>query len=147
MKYPKVIDCFDGNYGFLSNFYETPVTYGGVMYRNSEAAYQAQKDPTRQMEFVDLPANKAKRLGRKVDPVADWDDIKYNHMLQIVRRKFHQNPRLAEKLIQTGEAEIIEGNRWNDTYWGVCEGKGQNKLGNILMQIRNELKQGGKSLC
>ena len=140
MNHPKIIDCFDGDYDFLSNFYETPVTYGGVMYRNSEAAYQAQKDPARQAEFVDLPANKAKRLGRKVTPVTDWEDVKYSHMLQIVRLKFHQNPSLASKLIQTGETEIVEGNWWNDTYWGVCEGKGQNKLGNILMKVRNELK-------
>lgn len=137
------INRFDKKYAFLSNFYHAPVTYKGITYLNSEAAYQAQKDPKRAFEFKHLPPNKAKALGRKVDMVSDWDEVKDEHMLEIVRQKFAQNPKIAKLLIQTGDRELIEGNWWNDTYWGVCNGKGQNKLGKILVQVRQELKQKG----
>jgi len=56
-----------------------------------------------------------------------------------VRAKFEQNPDLAAKLIATGDEELVEGNTWGDTYWGVCRGVGQNKLGKILMNVRQEL--------
>lgn len=136
----KPIDCFDGKYAFLSNFHDAPITYGGIAYLNSEAAYQAQKDPTQALAFKHLPPGKAKRLGDKVTKVENWHEIKYSHMLEIVRQKFHQNPRLATYLTQTGSRELIEGNYWNDRYWGVCDGKGENNLGKILMQVRQELQ-------
>uniref|UniRef100_UPI00345E83CD NADAR domain-containing protein n=1 Tax=uncultured Duncaniella sp. TaxID=2768039 RepID=UPI00345E83CD len=50
------------------------------------------------------------------------------------------NPALAEKLIATGDAELVEGNYWHDTVWGVCDGVGENHLGKILMRVREELK-------
>ena len=58
----------------------------------------------------------------------------------VIRQKFN-NPELKEKLIATGDAELIEGNPWGDTFWGVCEGKGENHLGKILMKIRSELNE------
>lgn len=137
----KPIDEFEGEFGYLSNFHNTPVTYNDVTYLNSEAAFQAQKDPTRMQEFANLPPNKAKRLGRRVRLLPTWDAIKDEHMLGIVRSKFNQHPLLAQRLIDTGARELIEGNWWNDTYWGVCKGKGLNKLGHILMRVRTELKQ------
>jgi len=60
-------------------------------------------------------------------------------MTDLVRQKF-SNPQLAKQLLDTKDFELIEGNTWGDTFWGVCSGKGQNNLGKILMQIRNELK-------
>lgn len=134
------INRFDGEFEFLSNFHNAPVTYQGYTYLNSEAAFQAQKEPSRASEFTNLPPNKAKRLGRRVNMRPDWDVVKDEIMLNIVRNKFDQNPNIASKLIATGNTQIIEGNWWNDTYWGVCKGIGKNKLGMILMQVRNELK-------
>jgi hypothetical protein len=61
-------------------------------------------------------------------------------MTEIIRLKF-QNPGLKAKLLATGNQELIEGNTWGDCYWGVCEGNGQNHLGKILMQVREELLQ------
>jgi predicted NAD-dependent protein-ADP-ribosyltransferase YbiA (DUF1768 family) len=39
----------------------------------------------------------------------------------------------------TGDEELVEGNWWNDTFWGVCNGVGENNLGKLLMKIRAEL--------
>lgn len=134
-----VIDTFKGQHAFLSNFYPCTIDDGFIVFQNAEAAYQAQKDPKRSHEFADLPPNKAKRLGRQVQLANDWEHIKDKHMLAIVRYKFLQHPDLADKLIATGNKELIEGNWWGDTYWGVCKGKGQNKLGKMLMSTRQEI--------
>lgn len=64
-------------------------------------------------------------------------------MYQIIKDKFTRNPDLRKKLLETGNEELIEGNWWHDTYWGVDikTGKGQNKLGKILMKVREELRK------
>lgn len=142
MKTPTItqpIDLFDGEHRFLSNFYGVPVSYNGIRYLNNEAAFQAQKDPERALEFADLPPNKAKRLGRRVSLRPDWDTVKDQIMYELNQRKY-AHPNMRAKLLATGDRELIEGNHWNDRYWGVCNGTGQNKLGKILMTIRAELR-------
>lgn len=140
------INGFDGKNRFLSNFYNAPVTYNGVCYANSEAAFQAQKQPSRAREFTKLPPNKAKALGRNVSLRRDWDDIKLAIMRNIVHAKFKQNTYLANKLIKTGNMEIIEQNYWHDNIWGDCDCNrcknkpGKNELGKILMELRTELQ-------
>lgn len=62
-------------------------------------------------------------------------------MHDIVRAKFEQNPDLRQKLLSTGSEELIEGNTWGDTFWGVCKGSGQNWLGRILMFVRDEVRE------
>ena len=140
------IDCFDGKYAFLSNFYERPVSFLGITYQNSEAAFQAQKtlDEELKLKFADLPPNKAKRLGRLIELRPDWEEVKNDVMYQICRIKFFTNKDLAQALLDTGEEELIEGNYWNDTYWGVCNGVGKNQLGKTLMRIRDELYARGE---
>ena len=138
----KVIDSFEGQYFFLSNFYEeAPLIFDHLLYQNSEAAFQAQKCPERRVEFSELNPSAAKKLGRKVKLRPDWDQIKDEVMYQVVKAKFEQHLDLIQALILTGDTELIEGNWWHDTYWGVCEGKGQNKLGKILMRLRTEFKK------
>ena len=134
-----MIASFENEYSFLSNFFEFDVTYNGITFKNNEAAFQAQKCPSRINEFVNLPPNKAKRLGRKVDLRSDWDQVKDQIMYEICKCKFTQHPILKFMLINTYGHTLVEGNWWNDTYWGVCKGVGQNKLGKILMRIREEL--------
>jgi len=69
----------------------------------------------------------------------DWDDeLRMDNMIPLLIQKF-KDPFLAAKLIQTGERVLIEGNEWNDTFWGVCNNQGKNNLGRIIMQIRLEL--------
>jgi len=132
------ISLFRGEYLFLSNFYEVDVTYEGFTYKNNEAAFQAQKDLSRRSEFVDINPVSAKRLGKRVNLRSDWEKVKVDIMTQIVRCKFDQHPDLKQKLIDTGDRLLIEGNTWNDKFWGVCKGVGLNKLGEILMKIRKE---------
>lgn len=81
----------------------------------------------------------AKREGQKLALRDDWERIKIEVMRILLFEKFLSHPDLAERLIATGEAELVEGNTWGDTYWGVCDGKGLNMLGKLLMDLRKEL--------
>ena len=139
------IDSFDGKYAFLSNFYDATVEMDGLTYLNAEAAFQAAKcEHIYEREaFTTLPPNKAKKLGRQVPLRPDWHQIRLKVMENVVRNKFRRHPELREKLINTGNAELIEGNWWHDTFWGVDAktGEGENHLGQILMKIRAELSQ------
>lgn len=135
-----MINSFTDNYFFLSNFYPCRVVYKGVIYGSSEAAFHAQKDLNRSKEFINLTPREAKAFGRSVHLREDWESVKDRIMEEVVRCKFDQNPHLKEKLLSTGDAELIEGNTWHDTYWGVDNGIGENHLGKILMKIRNDLK-------
>lgn len=138
------ITIFDGKYAFLSNFHEVSVYYDGRVYGSSEAAYQAQKavkfDDA--WEFTKYAPLKAKRMGRKIEIRLDWAAVRVAFMRDILFAKFFQNPALAERLLATGNCKLVEGNYWHDTFWGVDSetGEGQNNLGKLLMEIREELK-------
>lgn len=136
----KIIDKFVGKYHFLSNFFIAPVFYNGRMYLNNEAAFQSVKCPSRSFEFCSLNPSDAKRLGRMVKLRPDWEDIKDTIMYEVCKAKFSQNRDLLYKLLETDGYELIEGNHWGDTVWGVCNGIGENRLGRILMRVRDELK-------
>lgn len=139
----KKIECFRGRYGFLSNFHQAPVTWEGLTYMNSEAAFQAAKclDMAERVPFTEMDPTKAKRLGRKVALREDWETVKIQVMEEVVRAKFTQNEDLAAQLLETGQTELVEGNRWGDVFWGVDmrNGRGENHLGRILMKVRDEL--------
>jgi ribA/ribD-fused uncharacterized protein len=138
-----VIDKFDDSFRFLSNFYESPVEYGGYEYPTAEHAYQTQKtlDRTERTDIRNAPfPAMAKQLGRRCTLRPDWEEVKMTLMWEIVRAKFLQNPDLKKQLVDTGDAQLIEGNNWGDTFWGICNGVGKNQLGIILMTIRAELK-------
>lgn len=131
---------FRDNYDYLSNMYECPVAVmiDNVVYtfKCSESAYQACKCPERVQEFIDLNGYEAKRLGRKVQIRPDWEELKFGFMYAIVKAKFDQNPFLQLRL-KALQGEITEDNTWNDTYWGRCNGIGENNLGKILMDLRD----------
>lgn len=134
------ITSFSGTYDFLSNFYPCTIPYEGIIYPSVEHAYQAAKtlDQSIRMEFLPLNAAQAKRKGRKIKLRADWNDVKLIIMYQLIRTKFTHHD-LKTLLLDTQDAKLIEGNTWGDTFWGVCNGVGQNHLGQILMRVRNEL--------
>lgn len=137
-----MIKTFSGENRFLSNFWLAEVEFEGVVYPSSESAYQAAKTlclETRK-EFTMLAPGHAKRAGKKLTMRPDWEQVKISVMTEIVRDKFSRHTDLKEKLLATGEQELVEGNHWNDCFWGVCKGKGENNLGKILMRIREELK-------
>lgn len=140
-----VIDSFQGQYRFLSNFYPARIRpYPNMETCESvEHAYQAAKAKRKEDYLAIMSCESpgiAKRMGRRIAIRDDWERIKDEVMLYFVRQKFYDNRNLGRLLLATGDAELIEGNHWNDQYWGVCNGKGQNKLGKILMQVREELK-------
>jgi hypothetical protein len=135
------IDSFRGEFFFLSNFYEAPVLYDGIVYQNNEAAFQAQKcqNYADRQKFAELNPTEARHRGRAVPLRKDWEKVKISVMGEIVRAKFEQNPNLAEKLLSTQDAYLEEGNTWGDRTWGTVNGAGANHLGRILMEIRNEM--------
>lgn len=141
------INYFREEYEFLSNFYPTKIAFDGIVYFNSEAAYQAQKClyPKERMLFARLSSDEAKRLGQKVTRRPDWDEVKLGIMEKIVFEKFTQNPVLAQDLLDTGTKPLKEGNYWKDLYWGVDlkSGEGENHLGQILMQLREYFRNNG----
>lgn len=138
----RCIAAFKGEYRFLSNF-DTTVTieYDYAMYPSLEHAYQAAKtldiNERRKIQDCQTPGE-AKRMGKTVTLRPDWENIKLHVMRDLLRKKFSVHP-LREKLIQTYPMQLIEGNNWGDTYWGVCNGKGENRLGLLLMEVRDEL--------
>lgn len=170
----QTINRFINDYDFLSNFYEIPVFFEGLRYRNSEAAFQAAKclaldsdievyldhhhlkidqvdEDLRakikdiltlqlRMPFTRMSASEAKKAGRTCSLRKDWEEHKEEIMLKIVRNKFTE-PALACKLLNTGNARLIEGNTWGDTTWGMVNGKGQNLLGKILEKVRLEIEE------
>lgn len=139
----KQITSFRDEYFFLSNFYICDIEYNGFKYTSVEAAFQAQKclDKNVMAEFTTMTPGQAKKCGCKVKLREDWESVKINIMEEIVRVKFTSNGELKQMLLDTQDMELIEGNNWNDRFWGVCKGKGQNNLGKILMKIRDELQK------
>lgn len=141
------ITSFTGeDYRFLSNFSPCLVEYDGVTYKSVEAAYQAAKtaNPLERIIFVFATPSAAKKLGKKLKLRADWDDIKVGIMRDLVKQKFTTHKNLAQRLVATGDAKLIEGNTWNDKFWGVCDGVGSNMLGIILMEVRQEIMERGR---
>lgn len=152
-----IISSFSGDYRWLSNFWPAPVTLDTVVYPTVEHAYQAAKFPNDLMSGVNrrngtpmtmrelihsVPTpGGAKKYGRWKGIRADWNEVKIRVMHDLVKQKFTHRD-LADKLRATGHAELIEGNYWNDRFWGVCGGIGHNHLGQILMLVRSELGAG-----
>lgn len=137
------IDSFKDGWSFLSNFDPSPIWFNGYLCKTLEHAYQAAKGITLgdMKNIIDCPTpSGAKKMGRKIIMRSDWDQVKLHVMKDLVRQKFH-NPEYAAKLLATGTHELIEGNTWGDTFWGVCKGVGQNNLGKILMEVRQEIAQ------
>ncbi len=138
-----MILSFRDEYFFLSNFYPVEIKLDGIVYPNAETAFQAQKtldvEERRKFSMLKNPVQ-AKHLGRKVKLRDDWEEVKLDIMTEVVSQKFLQHPHLIEMLLQTGDEELVEGNKWGDRFWGVCKGKGGNHLGKILMKIRDAYK-------
>jgi ribA/ribD-fused uncharacterized protein len=143
------ITLFRGEYRFLSNFAPFPVLFDGVEYPTAEHAYVAAKtlDPEvrARVRTIDTPGN-VKYRGKSIELRADWEAVRDDVMLAILRSKFTRNPKAGELLLATGVAELVEGNRWHDNYWGRCRCKhckdasGRNTLGRLLMMVRAELR-------
>lgn len=137
------ITRFREEYFFLSNFYPVEISMGEEIYPTLEHAYQASKtlDENERLSIQYQPTpGKAKRASAELTVRKDWDSIKVHIMRNLLEQKFSK-PSLKKMLLETGDEEIVEGNTWGDTFWGVCKGKGKNVLGKLLMEIREKNKQ------
>jgi ribA/ribD-fused uncharacterized protein len=145
----KVINFYgvSGEYGCFSNFSPHPIALKGRTWPTSEHYFQAQK-------FSDTPDEEevrqakspmvAARMGRsRKRPLRqDWESVKDSIMHEAVRAKFTRHADLRQILLGTGDATIVEHTE-NDAYWGDGgDGSGKNKLGLILMRVREELRRG-----
>lgn len=133
-------------FGEFSNFAAFPFTIEEKEWRTTEHYFQAQKFVGTEFEeeIRNIPSPMiAARAGRdRKKPLRpDWEAVKDDVMRAAVRAKFTQHPKLAELLLSTGDAELIEHTK-NDSYWADGgDGSGKNMLGIILMEVREELRK------
>ena len=128
---------FRNEYYFLSNMYPCNIIYKGYTFKSAESLYQALKCTKLNdfIAFTNLNGYEAKKFGRKIELRSDWNSFKIKAMKIAIFNKFEQNLDLLNKLLAV-EEPIIEENTWKDTFWGICNGVGQNQLGKILSAYR-----------
>ena len=135
------VTSFSGQYRFLSNFMSPPIPWEGLVFATVEHAFQWTKMDTEAGRMAvagaTSPGN-AKRVAKEHPMRFDWDFVKVDVMRELLRLKF-SDQFYADWLLAT-DGDLIEGNSWGDTFWGVCNGVGQNNLGKLLMELRNELR-------
>jgi hypothetical protein len=137
------ISQFQDEFRFLSNFYDSPIMHEGIAYPTVEHFYQAQKvtDISFRKFFARMKtAGEVKKAGRTCELRKDWENVKDEAMWTGLKLKFAPGSVFAEMLLATENLPLEEGNNWGDVYWGICRGKGKNKLGKMLMKLRDELK-------
>ena len=145
---PTRIEQFKGEFRWLSNFFPAQVYHDGIEYPTVEHAFQAAKtlDFEQRWNISKMGSpSAAKRAGRGVTLRPDWKTAKDLVMIELVLQKFSRFPNLRQQLLDTGEAELIEGNWWHDNYWGncsceECDQPGKNVLGQILTTVRRLLR-------
>lgn len=136
------INGFFGEYRWLSNYGLCQIPYKGIIFPSTEHAYQAMKvdDKLVWEAFAAMPECKhSRRIGQFLKMREDWNTYRVQVMEEVCRIKF-QIPLFKERLLETGDKELIENNWWNDRFWGKHDGDGENTLGKILMKIRDEIK-------
>lgn len=142
------ITAFRGAHRFLSNFWTnraTGITWKGMTAISTEHLFQAAKARNiadRRTILATASPGAAKKLGREVTMRSDWDSVRLEAMASIQAAKY-SDPELRALLLATGDAELLEGNEWGDTFWGVdlATLQGKNHLGKILMALREELRE------
>jgi len=148
-------DDFDGPnpHAFLSNFWREDLTIDDVTYPTAEHAFAAAKacaPVDRLRVLAALGPGEAKGRGRRVALREDWEEVKYDVMRVVLAHKFDLGTDLADALLSTGDALLVEGTYWRDEVWGVDLTKGhrdhrspgRNWLGTLLMARRAELRSG-----
>lgn len=139
-----MINQFKDDYRFLSNFYPSVIEYDSILYPTVEHFFQAMKsrdDKDRRFIAGLQYPGQAKKAGRKVVLRQHWGNLRIGVMSWGLHYKFTKHDDLKQMLISTFPHELVEGNYWNDKFWGVClkTNEGENWLGNLLMKLRQEL--------
>lgn len=135
-------------HGFLSNLYRSPVEFEGRWFHTAEHAYQFGKavDPVVREWIISAPKPHLVAAAAHAlfvfDVVPTWSQTKDERMRAVLRAKFRPRADLANWLLATGDARLIEASNM-DAYWGIGKsGKGKNMLGVMLMEVREELRTG-----
>lgn len=143
-KRSRMIQEFQAEYRWLSNFAPVKIVLNGVEYQSVEHAYMSEKsfDPEWKKFCSDInnKPGDVKRKSRNIKLREDWESVKIDVMRECVRQKFSQEP-YKSKLSATWPLYIQEGNRWGDKFWGVClkTNTGENNLGRLIMEFRKTL--------
>jgi hypothetical protein len=147
-----MIDSFQGEHRFLSNFWPAEMVINGINYPTAEHVYQAHKtkdlDIRKHVAKLAKPGM-AKIFGKTMDLREDWEQIKIPLMKEILVIKFNsKRPELQKKLLDTLPNKLVEGNHWHDNFWGYCycdkcqnipHEEKLNHLGKLLMEVRDNL--------
>jgi ribA/ribD-fused uncharacterized protein len=142
-----MITHFKDEYSWLSNFEKVQIEYEGRVYPSVEHAYIAAKSEDEGWRELctstKYRAGDLKQISKEIELRDGWDDMKVYVMYDLLKKKFTQQP-FKNKLLDTGDVELIEGNWWGDVFWGVDVNtdEGQNILGRLLMKVRRELRDG-----
>lgn len=140
----------DKTYGCFSNLYRRPVEFEGVTYQTSEHAYQAGKARKPEVRDWVLSAPSPALVAMAAhglywwDIRSDWSKIKFDRMRQVLRAKFTQHEDLCEILLATGDRRLVESATVDNAVnrlWGEVKGRGKNTLGQMLMELRTQLRQ------
>jgi hypothetical protein len=132
-------------YGWLSNFFPSEITDGDIVYPSAEHFYQSRKTLLSGVRtwIASAPSpflakNAGNLLTLKEGFRPNWLEIREYYMCVAIYLKFLQNPELKTKLLETGDAILIEDSP-TDYFWGCGrDGTGENKLGELLMKMRDD---------
>ena len=140
------VNSFQGEYRFLSNFWPCCIVWEDRVYPSLEHAYAASKtdDPSvkEMIRSCPTPGEAKEYLAEHhLKTSSAWTvQKKLIVMESLLSQKFGgKEPLLTRALLATDHAELIEGNTWDDQFWGVCNGIGENHLGKLLMKVRGSL--------
>ena len=137
---------FTGQYRWLSNFY---IEKDGTCV---ECEFQAEKHhgyPWRKLTILRSSPSRAKRLGRRFPlsnyQLMEWNNRRLSVMRDLLRRKLYDNPDIFVALAMTDDEDLVEKNNWHDNFWGDCTCLrcfriGENHLGKLWMELRDEIK-------
>jgi ribA/ribD-fused uncharacterized protein len=136
-------------YGAFSNLFRRPVDFEGRVYPTAEHAYQAgkaRKDEVREW-ILSAPTPSLVAMAAHGlytwDIVPEWSQTKFDRMRKVLKAKFTQHEDLKALLLSTGNARLVEAGRTDNAVnrtWGEVNGKGQNMLGVLLMEVRDQIK-------
>lgn len=148
---PAIIKFYRANekpYGAFSNLFRRSIEFEGAVYPTAEHAYQAGKAVRQSVrdwiQAAPTPALAAMAAHGLYtwDVVPNWAEIKFDRMRKVLKAKFSQHPDLATLLLSTGDSRLVEAGTVNNAVnrlWGEVDGKGQNMLGVMLMEVRKQL--------
>lgn len=136
-------------YGAFSNLYRSPICFEDREFPTAEHAYQAGKPVKERVREWILGAPSPALVAMAAhglytwDIVPNWSRIKIDRMRRVLKAKFTQHEELRALLLATGNARLVEAGRTDNAVnreWGEVNGKGMNRLGVLLMELRAELR-------